>query len=1093
MTCLGLLAMAAAVGAEPIHTYAFDETDAAEGWNHKSNTAIEARPPGPHDGVGALRFTIDPAEFAYGWVHRALPEVDLSAADGVHGFYRAEAGAQGKLRLYLCLATPGDELSYFGGDIGELGGSGGEWLEFYVPLVGLAWERGPIRSLRERPLGPTDLLQFLSSVEGRRPVSIDLDTVSFLPAEDAAAVAKRVRQAEWARALLPEGERTGPPHPRLLLTPERLPHYRAKAQAGDERQAAYERLLAVAEGLLKSYNADDAVGPVYAFVEASKAEGVPWRAGFEGQLVECSYPIEVLGAAYRLTGDGRFGQHGARALVNAASRLTADEPFLSRGFYYSRTLYVRALAFGYDWLWDELTPEERTQVQATLLGFVLDIHRHSETDGWGRRPLHRVWNWDPGLMAACGLGMLALEGETRVGEKAIIFDCRRHLRDYLTLGIDADGCGHEGPNYLGYGIGAGPEFAEVLRQQGRGDLFCDTDYQLIAPWLIAETLPDGRRWNNLSDCGHDQRPYPVYLYACGRYAELATSDPPVGGEHLGHPAIRQPLDYLAQFAERPGERRLSYGALAELMGWEWRVGPGRANPAEYDGRTALAHVLLYEPVPACDDPAKYLPLWAHFPGRGLVVCRTGFGPEDVHLAIEAGPHAAGHDQSDKGTFTLSAYGADLAIDSGYGNDGDPQKSGSSFAHNVVLIDGEGQPMRYHNQSSGHVTGFCGSALVDWVRVDAKEAWSVRYDENWQPRPTSPLGRADRSFLLVRPAEGVPPYLVVYDDIVKDDREHAYTWQWHIPPAMRFEVTREVWSALPKPSDCPVLTSTPEKPGGSATFRFSVPNAGRYVLYGLVRAGGPEQGKSDSFFVSVDGGERLLWDLVAGPNLTWDAVLARGEQTARVFELATGEHTIRLDYREPQAEFAGWLIVPEGTAAPTEPTLASRLGLVIGVEQAALGDPPFVRREAGTITGPPASVDVFPVHPASGQVETSWFVTSREGAHPRLSCAVRAAAPHFLMVLVPRREGVPRPEVKALEGEGGFGVQVTWPQATDRCVFAREAAAVDGTEVTGSAAFVRTRSGQVDAWGLFDGRRLIQDGRTLFEAGRDTIEVSEHPQ
>jgi len=1086
MGLLGLMLAAAAALAEPIHVYTFDDEGAAEGWNHKSNTVIDVRPPGPHDGAGAMRFTIDPAEFAFGWIHRALPEVELSATEGIHGFYRANAGAQGKLRLYLCLSTPNEDLSYFGGDVGELADSGGEWLEFYVPLAGLSWERGPIRSLRARPLVPTDLLQFLSGVEGKQPVSIDLDTVAFLPAEDAAGIAKRVRQAERARMLLPEAERQGE-HPRLLLTEDRLPYFRAKAQAGDERQVAYERLLALAEDLLQSYNADDPLAPIYQFVETSKEEGVPWRGGFEGAIVGCSYPIEVLGAAYRLTGDERFGKHGARALVNAASRLTTDETFLSRGFYYSRTFYVRALAFGYGWLWDQLAPAERTQVQTTLLGFVLDIHQRSQTDGWGRRPLHRVWNWDPGLMGACGLGMLALEGETRVAEKAIVFDCRRHLRDYLTLGIDADGCGHEGPNYLGYGIGAGVEFAEVLRRQGRGDLFTDTNYHLIAPWLIAETLPDGRRWNNLSDCGHDQRPYPVYLYACGRYAELAKDDARREGERLSMSPLTRPLDYLARFSERPGDRVLSYGALAELMGWEWRTGPGRLDPAGYDARTALAHVLLYEPVPASDGPAQYLPLAMHFRGRGLVVSRTGFGPDDVHLAIEAGPHAAGHDQSDKGTFTLRAYGGDLAIDSGYGNDGDPLKSGSSLAHNMVLIDGEGQPMTYHNQSSGRITGFCGGRLADWVRLDAREAWGVRYDADWQPRATSPVKRAQRTFIFVRPAEGVPPYLVVYDDIAKNEAEHQYTWQWHIPATMRFETGGKVWTASPKPWDLPVLTSTPDKPCGSATFRFTVPQAGRYILYGLVRAGGPEIGKSDSFFVSLDGGERLTWDLPVGANLGWAPVQERGETGPRVLDLAGGEHTVLLAFREAQAEFAGWLLLPEGADPPVEPSLPNG---AITLDAAVMGDLPFIRREAGAITGPTACLDVFPLNPEAGTVATDWFQTSREGAHPRLSYTAQAVDPHFLMLLLPRREGVARPEVEVVRDEHGVGVEVRWPTATDRILISDGTARLGPVEFSGSAAFVRERGGKVEAWGAFDARRLAYQGAPLVEAAEPTTKLSE---
>jgi len=232
MRWVGLVLLSTVAAADPVLTYTFDDEGAAEGWNRKSNTNVDIRPPDPHDGAGALRFAIDPTEFAYGWVHRPLPEADLSQAEGVHGFYRAARGVQGRLRLYLCLATPDEELSYFGGDIGERGDSAGEWIEFHVPLRALAYERGPIRALRQRPLGSADLLQFISSVEGRQPISIDVDTVSFVLAADAAVIAKRVRQAERERMLLPEAERQGA-HPRLLLTEDRLAYYRAKAQAGD--------------------------------------------------------------------------------------------------------------------------------------------------------------------------------------------------------------------------------------------------------------------------------------------------------------------------------------------------------------------------------------------------------------------------------------------------------------------------------------------------------------------------------------------------------------------------------------------------------------------------------------------------------------------------------------------------------------------------------------------------------------------------------------------------------------------------------------------------------------------------------------------
>jgi hypothetical protein len=675
-------------------------------------------------------------------------------------------------------------------------------------------------------------------------------------------------------------------------------------------------------------------------------------------------------------------------------------------------------------------------------------------------------------MGAAGIGMLALEGETRTGEKAILVDCRRHLRDYLTLGIDKDGCGHEGPSYIGYGIGGGVQFIEILRRQGRDDLFVASNYDISAPWFVSETLPGGGRWNNLSDCGHGQAPWPVYSYACGRLAELAKADPARPGERLPSPSASAGIDFLSHFSEVPGERQLSYGALAGLMSWVWQNGPGRNPPSQYDGPRALGFLLLWRPFPAIADPATVLPLGKHFRGRGLVVSRSGFGPQDLYLAVEAGPHAAGHDQCDKGTFTLYGYGADLVIDSGYGNDGEQLKSGSSYAHNVVLIDGQGQPMRYHNQSSGEITGFHHSDLLDWIRVDARDAWGIRYDGDWRPSKTTPVERAERTLLYVRGAEGVPPYVVVMDDIRKDASERDYTWQWHIPSSMAFDIAATPWRAAAQPSTHAVLTSG-QTGGGSADFSFTVAEAGDYQLAGLVRAGGKDIGKSDSFFLTMDDGRKLTWDLNAGGGLAWSWVMDRGMDTASVFHLEPGTHVARLEKREPEAELATLALVPANAELPASPEAVPDGAIVCRVSDARMGESPFEVIKAGTIMGTDASLEVFPVRPLGGKVATEWFETSREGAHPRLQYTVRSNDPRFVMVLVPRKAGIPRPQVVP---DGEWGARVVWGDVEDTIRFSRTADAESG-----SATFERKRGGKTAARAWLDaprdGRRVVAtDGR-----------------
>jgi len=285
------------------------------------------------------------------------------------------------------------------------------------------------------------------------------------------------------------------------------------------------------------------------------------------------------------------------------------------------------------------------------------------------------------------------------------------------------------------------------------------------------------------------------MYLSGRLAELAETEPNVTGrwEPL---TLTAPLGHLVQFSEIPGERRLSYGTLAGLMGWAWNQGPGRIDPATADPGSQLDQILFYRPCEPIADPAAVMADGQLFRGRGLAVSRTGYDGQELHFAVEAGPHATGHDQSDKGTFTLGAYGTDLAIDSGYGNDGDALAGGSSHAHNVVLVDGEGLPLSHHNQSDGWITGYHHGALADWVRVDALPAWTLRRGRDGEPLHTGEMQRASREFLLVRPRDGIPPYLVVYDDIIKDDQPHDYAWQWHIPSRQRLDVTDTPWRSAP---------------------------------------------------------------------------------------------------------------------------------------------------------------------------------------------------------------------------------------------------------------------------------------------------------
>lgn len=1046
----------------------------AEKWNHKVNTTVESLQ--GENGEPVLRVSVKVGDYMFGWFSAELPPADYGLYVGLAGRFRIARGHGGGRLLPLIILPRGDKRLDYRVVINNVDeGEGQEWVEFFCPFADMEPSRD---APRDRNLS-AGMLQDKDSMEIQitgltEDLSVDFTGLRLVPKEGSEAVVAAFRKNQIRRQLLPESRistKAGA-HPRLLLNEKRLARIRAMATAGGDSQVAYETFLARAEVFRKSFNADEPFKKVFGYTIHDELNGHRNRARFEGALTPSVRPIEVLAAAGLITGDESYCRQAAKGLVNMAKSLDVQMHEIDQGFYYTRTFYVRALAFGYDWLWKYFTPEERMIVKTTLLGFVNDIYDNSWQQHWGKHPLHRVWNWNPGLMSCAGLGLLAMEGETRLPEMAMLFEFKRHLRDYLTLGIDFDGCGHEGPSYIAYGIGAGPEFMECLREQGRGDLFTETNFHLIPPWLIGETLPSRKCYNNLSDCPHGQVPgRSVYTYAMGRFAELAKTDPARKGEKLAAQAdALAGLDYQAHFSDYPGKRTLSYGTLAALMGWAWQCGSSAHNVAGWSGTELLPYLMFFQDCPPIDDPASVLPGAMFFRGRGLVAIRDGYGLDGIHLEIEAGPHAAGHDQADKGNFTLRGYGVDYVIDSGYGNDGEKFKSGSSYAHNVVLVDGEGQPCLWHNNSNGEITGFHHSDSLDWVRADALDAWNMSYS-NCQPSYSNRrMAVAERQFAYVRAADGIVPYLVLFDDICKQDgKEHDYTWQWHYPTAMTVSEADGCYTGAYNKKELVVLTTDPDPVygvnrfgKGTATFTFEAPADGDYQLAGYTCAAGEDKGKSDSFSLVIGDQHISIWDTIPKSDPAWVAVKERDEGQPRKLTLRKGETlTVQLVAREPQTCLAYLLLMPYGADLPLPPAVTVKGGVVKSAAEAVLGEVPLLRREMQVGIDSEARIVVYPAGKGEATTATGGFLTSQEGTHTRLQRTVRAVNPEFTMVMVPQRTAEsPLPlQVKTLAGDVP-GVEVVWAgDRVDRFEFVKAPRGGDRTLV-----FTRSVGGKVtDSW------------------------------
>jgi hypothetical protein len=159
-----------------------------------------------------------------------------------------------------------------------------------------------------------------------------------------------------------------------------------------------------------------------------------------------------------------------------------------------------------------------------------------------------------------------------------------------------------------------------------------------------------------------------------------------------------------------------------------------------------------------------------FPWAGQLVMRSGWEQDAVWAFFDMGPWGSGHQHRDKLHLSVSAYGRDLLVDSGrFTYTGDHlqfrnQYAVLSRAHNVILIDGQGQgpgPLRADKPIAGddcHIAPEMVFARGSCDHFDALAGKAVH----------------TRAVLYLR-----DQLIVVADRIVTDRARSLKTlWHWH---------------------------------------------------------------------------------------------------------------------------------------------------------------------------------------------------------------------------------------------------------------------------------------------------------------------------
>jgi hypothetical protein len=162
-----------------------------------------------------------------------------------------------------------------------------------------------------------------------------------------------------------------------------------------------------------------------------------------------------------------------------------------------------------------------------------------------------------------------------------------------------------------------------------------------------------------------------------------------------------------------------------------------------------------------------------FSYAGYYIMRSGWDPQARWLLFDGGPFGYGHQHEDKLQIIVEAYGKLLLLDPGsytYERSKWREYFIDSFAHNVILVDGQPQRRRSEPRASWVVKEPLPHV---WTSTPAQDYAEATFDENFGGAVKRNVTHT-RAVLFVK-----PDYWVVLDTLTaKDGKAHRYEALWH---------------------------------------------------------------------------------------------------------------------------------------------------------------------------------------------------------------------------------------------------------------------------------------------------------------------------
>lgn len=435
--------------------------------------------------------------------------------------------------------------------------------------------------------------------------------------------------------------------------------------------------------------------------------------------------------------------------------------------FFATEHWPKALAFAWDWLFPVIPEQRRAEFVAGLEGWAGALFDHTESWWWREAG----YNCGAIPVGANGLLLTAIRGESRhaLFEHWYSECLRKMSRNYFPLTWRDNGLCNEGPGYAHYHKNC-TQFADALRRTGGPDWVSTSGAVNAMHYLRHQWMPQGRCATVGDNTEYGRRVFQaIYLFGIREMRDAA------GLWTFEKYADRNRTEAFLQFLYYPDDLEA-------------------ASPGSLD--LATSHYFEFDRNRA-----------------GYVFARSEWDNERAHwFAFSTRYENANHAHYDMNSFVFTAFGEEFAAHTNiYGYDS--PLHGADLEHNIVIVDEGGMPVNDNPGSAGddgsilgYLTGCGMGEFADYVRGDAHRSYADR-----SVRTDKPAIQAERAVVFVK--EGPNPYVVVADNIQKDEAEHDYHWQWH---TMAHEISGQGTLAEPfrirgKQAHCKIVFLAPAEP------------------------------------------------------------------------------------------------------------------------------------------------------------------------------------------------------------------------------------------------------------------------------------------